>query len=117
MDHLSFSSHPQGEVKAGVKLASGTLAARLSTGPLHGDQAATEERRLMDNLGEAGSGSAFRIGEVCSASHQEHLLYLIYLNISDKGGLSTKFWNANLLKGRNLDLTRGFYRGFSDQKK
>jgi hypothetical protein len=96
MDHLSFSPHPQGEIKAGVELASGTLAAGLSTGPLHGDQAATEERVFMDNLGQAGAGTAFWVGEVTSAFHRDHLLYLIYLTISDKGGLSTQFLNANL---------------------
>jgi len=37
MDHLSFSPHPQGEIKAWVKLASGAFAAGLSTGAPHGD--------------------------------------------------------------------------------
>jgi hypothetical protein len=117
MDHLSFPPHPQGEIKAWVKLASGTLAAGLSTGPLHGDQTATEERMFVNDLREAGAGSAFRIGQVTSASHEDHLLCLIYITISDKGGLSTKFLNANLLKEGSFDLTRGIYGGFLDNKK
>jgi hypothetical protein len=116
VDHLSFPPHPQGEVKAGVKLASCALAAGLPTGPLHGDQAATKERVFVNKLSKAGTGTAFRIGEVSSASHEDSLLYLIYLNISDKGGLSTKFLNANLPKRRNLNLTHGIYEEFSDQK-
>jgi hypothetical protein len=71
MDHLSFFPHPQGEIEAGVKFPSGTLAAGLSTGPVHVDQAATEQRMFMNNLGEAGSGSAFWIGQVSSATHKE----------------------------------------------
>jgi hypothetical protein len=116
MDHLSFSPNPQGEIKARVKLAFCTLAAGLSTGPLHGDQAATEQRVFMNDLGEAGSSPAFRIGQVSSAFHRDHLLYLIYYNISDKGGLSTKSLNANLLKEGRLDLTHRIYMGFPDKK-
>jgi len=40
MDHLSLSTHPQGQVKAGMKLASVALAAGLSAGSLHRDEAA-----------------------------------------------------------------------------
>jgi hypothetical protein len=114
MDHLSFPPHPQGEIKAGVELASCTLAARLSTGPLHGDQAATEERVFMNDLSQAGAGTAFRIGQVSSALHRDPLLYLIYFTISDIEGLSTKSLNANLLKVGSFDLTRGFYGEFSE---
>ena len=41
MDHLSFLAHPDGEIKARVKFASGAPATRFSAGPLHGDQTAT----------------------------------------------------------------------------
>jgi hypothetical protein len=51
MDHLSLPSHPQGKVKTRMKLASGALAARLAAAPLHADQAATEERLLVKDLG------------------------------------------------------------------
>jgi hypothetical protein len=47
MDHLSFSSYPEGQIKAWMKLAPGALAARLSAGPLHGDEAATEEKLFV----------------------------------------------------------------------
>jgi hypothetical protein len=106
MNHLSFSPNPQGHIKARVKLALCTLAAGLSTRPLHGDQAATKKRVFMNDLGEAGSSPAFWIGQVSSAFHRDHLLVLIYLLISEQGGLSTKSLNANLLKMRRLDLTR-----------
>jgi hypothetical protein len=61
MDHLSLSSHPQGKVKTWVKLASGALAARLATGPLHGDQATTKEGLFVKELGESGPGPSFWI--------------------------------------------------------
>jgi hypothetical protein len=77
MDHLSFSPHPQGEIKARVKFALGTLAAGLSTSPLHANEAATQERVFVNNLGQAGAGSAFRIGQMRSGSHEDHLLFLI----------------------------------------
>jgi hypothetical protein len=41
MDHLSLLSHPEGEIKAGMEFASRALATRLSTLPMHEDQAAT----------------------------------------------------------------------------
>jgi hypothetical protein len=61
MDHLSLPSHSEGKVKTWVKLTSGALAARLATGPLHGDQAATEEMLLVKDLGESGSSPSFWI--------------------------------------------------------
>jgi hypothetical protein len=61
MDHLSLPSHPQGKVKTRMKLASGALAARLPAGPLHGDQATTEERLFVKELGESGPGPSFWI--------------------------------------------------------
>jgi hypothetical protein len=70
MDHLSLSSHPYGEIKAGVEFASRALATRFSAGPLHGDQAATEERLLVEYLGEAGAGFAFGIRQVVSGAHK-----------------------------------------------
>jgi hypothetical protein len=51
MDHLSFFSYPQGQIKARMKLASGALAAGLSTGSLHGDEAAAEEGLIVKDLG------------------------------------------------------------------
>jgi len=54
MEHLSLPSYPEGKVKTSVKLASGAFAARLTTSPLHGDDAATEERLLVKDLGQAG---------------------------------------------------------------
>jgi len=61
MEHLSLPTHPQGKVKPWVKFASGALAARLAAGPLHGDQAATEERLFVKELGESGPGPSFWI--------------------------------------------------------
>ncbi len=62
MDHLSFFSHPEGQVKARMKLAPVALAAGLSAGSLHRDEAAQEKRLFMKDLGEAGASSPFRIG-------------------------------------------------------
>ncbi len=53
MDHLSLSFYPQGQIKAGMKLASGTLAGGLPTGALHRDEAAAEEGLIVKDLGEA----------------------------------------------------------------
>ena len=82
MDHLSLLSYSQGQIKAGVKLASGTPAAGLPTGALHGDEAAAEERLIVKDPGETGSSPPFRIGQVASRTHKDHLLsrdlYLIY---------------------------------------
>jgi hypothetical protein len=33
MDHLSFFSYPEGQIKARMKFTPGALAARLPTGP------------------------------------------------------------------------------------
>jgi hypothetical protein len=74
MDHLSLSSHPQGKIKTRVKFASAALAARLATGPLHGDQAATEERLLVKDLGQAGPSPPFWIWQVASGAHRDYLL-------------------------------------------
>jgi hypothetical protein len=74
MDHLSLFSYPEGQVKARMKLASGALAARLSTGALHRDEAAAEEGLIVEDLGEAGAGAAFRIGQMASGTHRNHLL-------------------------------------------
>jgi hypothetical protein len=62
MDHLSLFSHPEGQIKARMKLAPGALAARLSTGALHGDEAAAEERLIMKDLGQAGPSPTLWIG-------------------------------------------------------
>jgi hypothetical protein len=70
MDHLSLFSHPEGQIKARMKLAPGALAAGLPTGPLHGNQAAAEEGLFMKDLGETGSSPTFRIGQVASRAHE-----------------------------------------------
>jgi hypothetical protein len=44
-----------------MKLAPGALAARLPTGPLHGDEAPTEEGLFVKKLGESGTGPSFWI--------------------------------------------------------
>jgi hypothetical protein len=61
MDHLSLPTHSEGKVKTWVKLASGALAARLTTNPLHGDQAATKEGLFVKDLGESRTGPSFWI--------------------------------------------------------
>jgi hypothetical protein len=47
MDHLSLSRYTQRKVEARVKFASGALAAGLTAGTLHGDEATTEERLFV----------------------------------------------------------------------
>jgi hypothetical protein len=54
-----------------MKLASGALAAGFPTSPLHGDEAAAEERLSMKDLGETGSSPTFRIGKMASRTHKE----------------------------------------------
>jgi hypothetical protein len=71
MDHLSLLSDPQGQIKAGMKLASGALAAGFSTGALHGDEAATEEGLIVKDLGETGPGPTFRVGQMASRTHKD----------------------------------------------
>jgi hypothetical protein len=51
MDHLALLSHPEGQIKARMKLAPGAFATGLSTGPLHGDEAAAEKRLIVKDLG------------------------------------------------------------------
>jgi len=74
MDHLTLPSHPEGKVKTRMKLASGALAARLTTSPLHGNQAATEERLFVKDLGQAGPSPPFWIWQVPSWTHRNYLL-------------------------------------------
>jgi hypothetical protein len=45
-----------------MKLAAVTLAAGLSAGSLHRDEAAQNKRVLVKDLGEAGASPPFRIG-------------------------------------------------------
>jgi hypothetical protein len=71
MDHLPFLSHPEGQIKARMKLASGALAAWLPTGALHRDEAATEEGLIVKDLGETGPGPTFRVGQMTSRTHKE----------------------------------------------
>jgi hypothetical protein len=61
MDHLSFLAHPEGQIKTGMKLASGALAAGLPTSPLHGDEATTEKGLVVKNLGKSGPSPSFWI--------------------------------------------------------
>jgi hypothetical protein len=53
-----------------MKLAPGALAAGLPTGPLHGDEAAAEERLFVKDLGETGSNPTFPIWQVASRAHE-----------------------------------------------
>ena len=62
MDHLSFSAHPEGQVKARMKLAPGALTAGLPTDSLHRDEAAQEKGLIVKDLGEAGTSPPFGIG-------------------------------------------------------
>jgi hypothetical protein len=78
MDHLSLFSYPEGQIKARMKLAPGTLAAGLPTGALHGDEAAAEEGLLVKDLGQAGSSPTFRIGQVASRAHEESPPFQFY---------------------------------------
>jgi hypothetical protein len=70
MDHLSLLSHPQGKVKTWMKFAPGALATGLAAGPLHRDQAATEERLLVKDLGQTGSSPAFWIPQLAAGTHE-----------------------------------------------
>ena len=74
MDHLPFFSYPESQIKAGMKLASGALAAGLPAGALHGDEAAAEEGLFVKDLGETGPGPTFWVGQVASGTHREYLL-------------------------------------------
>jgi hypothetical protein len=73
MDHLSLPTHPEGKVKPRVKLASGAFAAGLATGAMHGDEAATEERLLVKELGQSGPSPSFWIWQVASRTHRNYL--------------------------------------------
>jgi hypothetical protein len=73
MDHLSLLSHPDGEIKARVELASGALATRFSASPLHGDQTATQERLVVKDLHQTRSCFSFEIRQVVSVSQKTHL--------------------------------------------
>jgi hypothetical protein len=75
MDHLSPSGHPEGQVKAGMKLAPGALAAGFSASPLHRDEAAEDKGLFVKDLGEAGTNPPFQIGQVVSRTHGDTLLY------------------------------------------
>jgi hypothetical protein len=74
MDHLSLPAHPQGKIKTRVQFASGAFAARLTAGPVHGDEAATEEGLFVKDLSEAGTSPTFWIGQMASGAHRYHLL-------------------------------------------
>jgi hypothetical protein len=70
MDHLSFFSYPESQIKTWMEFTSGALAAGLPTGALHGDQATAEEGLFVKDLGEAGPGPTFGIGQVASRTHK-----------------------------------------------
>jgi hypothetical protein len=70
MDHLSLSSHPEGQIKTRMKFTPGALAAGLPAGALHGDQATAEEGLFVKDLGETGSSPTFPIGQVASRAHE-----------------------------------------------
>jgi hypothetical protein len=71
MDHLSLCSHPQSQIKTWMKLASGALAAGLSTGSLHGDETPAEKGLIVKDLGKPGSSPTFPIGQIASRTHWE----------------------------------------------
>jgi hypothetical protein len=71
MDHLPFLPHAEGQIKAGMKIASGALAAGFSTGTLHGDEAAAEEGLIVKDLGETGPSPTFGVGQMTSRTHRE----------------------------------------------
>ena len=84
MDHLSLSGHPESQVKAGMKLAPGALAAGFSAGSLHRDEAAEDKGFFVKDLGEAGASPPFRIGKWLRGAHEGLPPFiLIYYNISD----------------------------------
>jgi len=86
MDHLSLFSDSQGQIKAGMELASGALAAGLSAGSLHRDEAAQDQGLFVKDLGEAGASPPFRNGQVASRAHEGSPPFksvLIYLYISE----------------------------------
>ena len=62
MNHLSLSSYPESQIKAWIKFAAATLAAGLSAGSLHRDEAAQDKGLFVKDLGEAGASPPFRIG-------------------------------------------------------
>lgn len=74
IDHLSLFSDSQGQIKAGMELASGALAAGLSAGSLHRDETAQDKGLFVKDLGEAGASPPFRVGQVASRAHGSHLL-------------------------------------------
>ena len=120
MDHLSLFSYPESQIKTGVKFASGTLAAGFPTGALHGDEAAAEERLIVKDPGETGASPPFRIRQVASRTHKDHLLsrdsYLIYYILSGFNQLSSNFLNANLLGVGRGDLSYGIHGAFAKKK-
>jgi hypothetical protein len=86
MDHLSLFSDSQGQIKAGMELASGALAAGLSAGSLHRDEAAQDKGLFVKDLSEARASPPFRIGQVASRAHGDSPPFksiLIYLYISE----------------------------------
>jgi hypothetical protein len=104
MEHLSLSAHPQGKIKTWVEFASGAFAAGLPTGPLHADEATTEEGLLVKDLGEAGTGSSFWIGQMASGTHSitsfySDILYYIRYPIAVK-----QFFECEFAQDRSLVL-------------
>lgn len=85
-----------------MKLASAAPAAGLSTGALHVDQAATQERVFMNDLSEAGAGSAFRIGQAGSGFHGASLTDIIkYIRID---GLVKQILECEFAQGRKFGV-------------
>ena len=73
MDHLSFLSHPQGQIKPGVEFPSAAFASGLATDSGHGDETADEERLLVEQFGQAGARLAFLRGKVATVTHNRPL--------------------------------------------
>ncbi len=75
MNHLSLFTYSEGQIKAWMKLTAVTLAAGLSTGSLHRDEAAQHKGFFVKDLAEAGASPPFRIGQTVSRTHTHCLLY------------------------------------------
>jgi hypothetical protein len=94
-----------------MKFSPGAFTSGLAADPVHGDQRADQQGPLVEELGQAGAGLAFLWGKVATVAHND-LLYLIDINISDKGIRVKLFLNANLLPPWRLLKPTGFTQGY-----
>jgi hypothetical protein len=66
---------PGGQVQGAVQLALAAAAGGLAAGAGSLDQAAAQERLLADQLGQSGTGGAFRGGALRAGTHRVPLLF------------------------------------------